>query len=108
MFRFPGSDINSYNRATYEEIIAEILPCGTFYDWNVDAGDAAPGGEDVYDAVVSGCRRQSRPVVLMHDADGKKNTVEALKRVIRTTLEDGYGFDRLTPLIKPVSFSYKS
>ncbi|HPE16428.1 MAG TPA: polysaccharide deacetylase family protein [Oscillospiraceae bacterium] len=109
VFRFPGGSINSYNRGTYEEIIAEMLRRGfTFYDWNVDAGDAAPGGGDVYDAVVSGCRRQSRPVVLMHDAAGKKDTVGALERVIETLLEDGYGFGRLTPLIRPVSFSYKS
>ena len=41
-FRFPGGSINSYNKAVYKDIKAEMIRRGFVpYDWNVSSGDAS-------------------------------------------------------------------
>jgi hypothetical protein len=76
----------------------------TFYDWKVDAGDAVPGGGEVYEASYQGVCGTAADR-LMHDSAGRTRNVEALVDAIRALLDGRYGFDRLTPLVRPVSFA---
>lgn len=84
-YRFPGgsgnqiSDINmvDYVRVLNKEKIA-------YYDWNVSAGDSASDYsiDDVINQVTSGVKNYKTSVVLLHDANNKSTTVEALGPLI--------------------------
>lgn len=111
VFRFPGGSINAYNHAIYRELIAEMLrrgfvPC----DWNLSSGDAtgtpAPASEIVR-SVVGPAADVTRGFVLMHDAQVKKTTVEALGTVIDQLREMGFTFEQLTPQTMPVLYGYR-
>lgn len=111
VFRFPGGSINAYNHAIYRELIAEMLrrgfvPC----DWNLSGGDAtgtpAPASEIVR-SVVGPAANVTRGFVLMHDAQVKKTTVEALGTVIDQLREMGFTFEQLTPQTMPVLYGYR-
>lgn len=111
VFRFPGGSINAYNHAIYRELIAEMLrrgfvPC----DWNLSGGDAtgtpAPASEIVR-SVVGPAADVTRGFVLMHDAQVKKTTVEALGTVIDQLREMGFTFEQLTPQTMPVLYGYR-
>ena len=111
VFRFPGGSINAYNRGIYRELIAEMLrrgfvPC----DWNLSGGDATgtpvPAVEIVR-SVVGPAADVTRGFVLMHDAQVKKTTVEALGTVIDQLREMGFTFEQLTPQTMPVLYGYR-
>ncbi len=98
VFRFPGGSINAHNRMIYQQIISEMLRRGfSYYDWTVDSQDATrnPSVEKMMGNINASIGRQSRPVVLMHDAASKKMTVEALPKIIRAYRDAGYSFDTL-------------
>jgi len=111
MFRFPGGSINAYNYNIYQEIIAEMLRRGFVpYDWNASSGDAAQkaaAASTITNNIVSGAKRTHRGIVLMHDAQPKRETVKGLESAIIQLKEAGYAFDKLSPEIQPVLFSYK-
>ena len=107
IFRFPGGSINSYNTATYGEIIAEMKRRGfTYYDWNVSAADTAAGAtaRSIHDNVLKQAADHSRAIVLLHDGGGKSQTVKALDGIIRDLKAKGCAFDRLTNSVKPIIF----
>ena len=49
----------------------------------------------------------TRGFVLMHDAQVKKTTVEALGTVIDQLREMGFSFEQLTPQTMPVLYGYR-
>lgn len=109
IFRFPGGSINAYNRATYQQTIAEMVRRGyTYYDWNVSSDDATStvSSQQIYNNVVSGVQRNDKSVVLMHDASDKFDTVSALSDIIDTLSAQGYTFHALNKDVKPVAFDY--
>ena len=82
-----------------------FIPC----DWNVSSGDASQRGltkEQVLNNVVTGSKKYSRSIVLMHDSHYRNTTARAVPEIIRQLRESGYEFDTLTPDIKPIVFSY--
>lgn len=109
IFRFPGGSINSYNKAIYQQIIAEMIRRGyTYYDWNVSAEDATNTitEEQIYSNVVNGVQKYNKAVVLMHDSGNKFDTISALPNVINDLQSKGYNFYPLTRDVKPVIFDY--
>lgn len=111
MFRFPGGSINAYNYNIYQEIMAEMLRRGFIpYDWNASSGDAvqkAATAATITNNIVTGAKRTHRGIVLMHDSQPKRETVQGLESAIVQLKEAGYAFDKLSPEIQPVLFSYK-
>lgn len=111
MFRFPGGSINAYNYNIYQEISAEMLRRGFVpYDWNASSGDAAKAkvkASDITKNIVAGGKKTHRGIVLCHDASAKTETVKGLESAIVQLKEAGYIFDRLSPEIQPVLFSYR-
>ncbi len=109
-FRFPGGSKNSYNEEIYLDIINEMERRGfTYFDWNVDAGDAvgatkAEARKNVIDAVLD---RSGVSVVLMHDASNKADIVSLLPEIIETLQKEGYTFKAITEDTRPVQFSRK-
>ncbi len=110
VFRFPGGSINSYDHGVYQEIIAEMLRRGFVpYDWNVSSLDATGQSISVsqmVDTVANGVSRHTRSIVLMHDAEPKKTTAEALPSMIQRLKSMGCQFDRLSAHDAPVLFGY--
>lgn len=109
IFRFPGGSINSYNRAVYQQIIAEMLRRGyTYYDWNVSADDATStvSREQIYSNVVNGVQKYNKSIVLMHDLSNKSDTLSALPDIIDDLKTKGYNFYPLTKEVKPVAYDY--
>jgi len=109
ILRFPGGSINIFNLATYQAMVAEVLRRGfIYYDWNVSAGDAAPGAtaQGIANNVINGVRLRWGPsFVLMHD-NGSPALRDALGIMIETLGKEGYVFQKLDNSIKPPMFIY--
>lgn len=106
IIRFPGGSANHSSWAYGgKDFMAELTQRMTeegyhYFDWNVVAGDAAPGvtpGPDIVAAVREGMAGRRQAIVLFHDGAKQTTTVEALPEIIRELREQGYGFAVLTP-----------
>ena len=90
--RFPGGSSNKKtSRVNMQELIRYLGEVGIqYYDWNVSSGDAAAvpiDAEQIADNVLDHVDRYNTVIVLMHDAAGKKSTVEALPTIIESILQ---------------------
>ena len=107
-FRFPGGSINSYNKAVYKDIKAEMIRRGFVpYDWNVSSGDASSTKytpEQLTANVLSGIGSKSRIIVLMHDSSSKENTAQAVRQIIGGIRDKGFAFAPLDYQTKPILF----
>lgn len=85
LYRFPGGSSNSASGTDMGELTAYLDRENiTWFDWNVDAGDAS-GSMSAYqitERVLNGVTDYHSAVVLMHDAANKQTTVEALPTII--------------------------
>lgn len=84
-YRFPGgsgNQISDINMVDYVRVLNDYKIA--YFDWNVSAGDATNdySVEDVVNSVVSGVKDYKTSVVLLHDANNKSTTVEALGPLI--------------------------
>lgn len=110
IFRFPGGSINSYNRAIYQQLIAEMARRGfIYYDWNTSGDDSAgqKTAEGIFNMTVKTAGGQKKVILLLHDNSTKVATVEALPMIIDHFKNKGYSFGALSQNIKPVTYSYK-
>lgn len=112
IFRFPGGSLNNYNQGIYKEIIAEMLRRGfRYYDWNLSAEDATSkslSAETILNGITKYSAGKNHGIVLMHDSEHCKTTVEALPELIDTLKEQGFTFAALDRTVKPISFHYQS
>lgn len=107
LFRFPGGSKNSFDKDIYLDLINEMERRGfIYYDWNVSSGDAASkvSTEAIINNVCSNVPKKVNSVVLMHDANNKATTVEALPTIIQTLQNQGYTFDKLSYDMTPVQY----
>ncbi|MDF2725568.1 MAG: hypothetical protein K0Q59_5245 [Paenibacillus sp.] len=104
ILRFPGGSNNHQARkyggySIMNRVVAEMEHEGyALFDWNVSSTDAArtvQSRDAIVDAVVGGAEGKQNVVVLMHDANVKTTTVEALPDIIVKLSELGYRFDVL-------------
>ncbi|MBR5317052.1 MAG: polysaccharide deacetylase [Lachnospiraceae bacterium] len=87
LYRFPGgSGNNVVSVQTRDQIIEWLKEEGiTYYDWNVSSGDAENrilSAETIANNCIEGVKKCNTAIVLLHDAGGKKSTVEALPLII--------------------------
>ena len=99
IFRFPGGSSNTvsrkYKKGVVTEIAASMQESGyVYFDWNVGSGDAGgtTSSDQVYKNVVNGLKA-SNSVVLQHDIKGF--SVNAVEKIIKYGLNNGYSFQRL-------------
>lgn len=90
VYRFPGGSSNTVSKLDMK-VFAEYLDSQgvTYYDWNVSSGDGSSAivpVETLLENCTSTIGRYGTSIVLMHDAAGKKTTVEALPEIIETIL----------------------
>ena len=104
LYRFPGGSTAAVdlNGESFVKLInAELLEMGMQHcDWNIDSGDAASSyasAGTIKSNTFSQIGKKKNAVVLMHDADAKASTIEALPEVIEYYLAMGYRFDIIKP-----------
>lgn len=107
LFRYPGGSTNCLSYRAGSAIMEEMERRGfTYYDWNVSSGDGGNQAtrSSIYDWVTSKAVNLDESVVLMHDSNGKGETVAALPSIIETLQESGCIFEPLNSSTKPIQF----
>lgn len=84
--RFPGGSSNKVSRVDMRQLIDFLDAEGiAYFDWNISSGDAESAGISVQE-LVSNCtdfiKGKCNSMILMHDANNKHRTVEALPLII--------------------------
>lgn len=110
LIRFPGGSSNTvsrrYNSGIMTRLASEVAEKGyTYFDWNISSGDAGGLQSSTFqgkvDEEVSNVTRslsKSRGnVVLMHDI--KQTTANAIERIVKYGIDNGYKFDVLNSSI---------
>lgn len=85
-YRFPGGSSNHVSNTDMTKFIRYLNDQGiTYFDWNVSSGDATSQAytpEELVANVMKDVVKYKTSIVLMHDAEAKDNTVEALEPMI--------------------------
>lgn len=86
IYRFPGGSSNTVSKVDMQELIAFLNDEDiSYYDWNVSSLDASGRSQsvsDIVENVTGNIRSFHTAIVLMHDANDKTTTVEALPMII--------------------------
>ena len=97
LFRFPGGSSNTVSRSYSKGVMTRLSKQAAekgyvYFDWNVVSGDAGQttSSNGVYSNITRGVKNHSRSVVLCHDI--KPYTVNAMDKVIKWGLKNGYTF----------------
>lgn len=89
-YRFPGGSSNTVSKIDMSNFIEYLGEQDvTYFDWNVSSGDASGGGvsaEQIIDNCAGNVEHFNNVVILMHDSQEKRTTVEALPSVIEKLL----------------------
>lgn len=104
VIRFPGGSSNGVSKKYCKGIMTilshKVTEQGyTYFDWNVSSEDAsAPvvSTSKIINSVLNGAKGKNSICVLMHDASGKKTTVDALPSIIEGLIVQGFTFAPLT------------
>lgn len=92
-YRFPGGSSNHVSNTDMSEFIKFLNERGiTYFDWNVSSGDATSRAytpEELVENVVTDVEKYKTSIVLMHDAEAKATTVEALEPMIEALKDMG-------------------
>lgn len=87
-YRFPGGSSNHVSNTSMTEFIQYLNQQGiTYFDWNVSSGDATSQAytpEELVENVMTDIVKYKTSIVLMHDAETKVSTVEALEPMIES------------------------
>ena len=102
LMRFPGGSSNRVSKEYCAGIMTRLTKAVQdqgfhYFDWNVDSNDAggAKTADEVFRNVTSGCAKRTNSVVLQHDIHGF--SVDAVERIIKWGLDNGFTFDKLSP-----------
>lgn len=107
LWRFPWGSANCYICGYKKELVDRLEKEGMEYaDWNVSAEDSvgSPTIESILQNIRKDCFRVEDPVILMHDSNSNKTTLDALESVLSLLLEQGYQFKTLSERKKPCHF----
>ncbi len=104
IMRFPGGSSNlvskKYCRGIMTQLTKEVSEKGyAYFDWNVDSDDAGSSHSSytrIVNNVLKGSDGKNSICVLMHDAESKTSTVQALPKIIEGLAARGFRFELLT------------
>jgi len=106
IYRFPGGSSNTVSKISIYSCVAYLDEVGiTYFDWNISSGDAVSiplSKEDIINNVISGVEQENNAVVLFHDANNKKTTVEALPSILEQLTDMGVKVLPITDKTTPV------
>lgn len=113
ILRFPGGSNNTIGaryggKDVMDKIISAVTKAGyTYFDWNVDSLDASKNRQDkdvIVKSVLDGARNKDEAIILMHDAQPKTTTVEALPEIVEGLRKQGFSFKVITEDTPQVKF----
>ncbi len=91
LYRFPGGSSNQVSGLDMKEFIRVLNDRKiTYFDWNAECGDASSKfykAKELVDNVMKEVVKYHTSVVLLHDAENKRNTVKALPKIIEQLLD---------------------
>lgn len=95
--RFPGGSSNEisklYSQGIMSRLVEKMNALGfQYYDWNVTSGDGSanvPTNSIIEQSIGS---TLNNIILLLHDANKKQTTVDALESIIQYYLDEGYEF----------------
>lgn len=106
IYRFPGGSANGVNKKGMEKFIHYLNEASiVYYDWNALNGDATGVNytkEELIDNVLDGVGKKKRSIVLLHDSQSKKTTVESLPGLLEKLTEGGAQILPLDKDVKPI------
>lgn len=106
IFRFPGGSGNSVSKNKMHQFIKYLNDNSIlYYDWNVvnkDATGVAYTKEELINHVITGVTKKKTSIVLLHDADTKKNTVDSLLGLLKKLLSEGAELLPLDESVPPI------
>ncbi len=104
IFRFPGGSENLVSKNSMEDFIGYLNENSiVYFDWNVDSGDATGveySKDQLIENILNGVKEKNTSIVLMHDSQAKKATVESLPELLEELTSGGA---QILPLDKDVS-----
>lgn len=106
-FRFPWGSSNSYVRGYKSEVVEYMKAAGVDYvDWNVSGEDSVgcPSADSILNNVRRDYKKYDEPVILLHDSASCKETLYALRGIIRELKAEGYSFATLSERAEPCHF----
>jgi len=100
IIRFPGGSSNTisrrYKKGIMKTLTKQVKNNGyEYFDWNVSCGDGSNGLSEnkIYKNATKS--KYNKIILLMHDANGKENTIKALPKIIDYYKKKGYDFETL-------------
>ena len=106
-YRFPGGSSNTIYKGEKDELFDYLAEKDlTYYDWNVTSNDATYGGlskSQIANNVLKGIEGKHDAVILMHDANDKHSSIEALEIILESLqTRDDVVFLPITEYSEPV------
>ncbi|MCR8660114.1 polysaccharide deacetylase family protein [Paenibacillus endoradicis] len=101
LLRAPGGTYNNVDTSYYDAMSEAGY---MMFDWNVDSGDSA-GRNVTKEKIINNVKKsdlKKRVIVLMHDSNSHKATIEALPEIIAYYREQNYRFDVITETTEPM------
>lgn len=93
LYRFPGGSSNTVSQVEIADLVAYLEEQDIkYFDWNVSSLDATGADlsvDDIVENVTGNIQNYKNAIVLMHDANDKVLTVEALPIIIEKLQEMG-------------------
>lgn len=105
IFRFPGGSSTSKCDHIEEYIRYANEQGWIYFDWNASGEDAVGEGssvEQIRENVMKDALKHDTAVILLHDAQGKATTVEALPSIIDELRSNGYSLSAIDKTVKPI------
>lgn len=104
VIRFPGGSSNviskNYCKGIMSTLAKQVVQKGyAYFDWNVDSDDAGSSHSSytkIVNNVLNGANGKNSICVLMHDAQAKTSTVQALPKIIEGLTARGFKFATLS------------
>ncbi|MGI6116826.1 MAG: immunoglobulin-like domain-containing protein [Bilifractor sp.] len=110
LMRFPGGSSNAVSRKYSSGIMTALVSQAnekgyTYFDWNVESGDAEgnPQTETIAQKIIQGIQSRRTPVILCHDIHPE--TVQAMETVLQWGTQNGYTFAALNANSYPAHHS---
>lgn len=105
IFRFPGGSACQYMNGQRKDYVQTMQNEGfRCYDWNVSGEDSygSPSVWSIQNNVLSNFADYTTPIILLHDINGAKVTVDALPGILEKIQSEGYSFKTLTDVAEYV------
>lgn len=99
LIRFPGGSSNTISQNYSQNIMSKLSKhCEnlgySYYDWNVESGGGNPSlsAEQIYKNVITNVEGKNEVMLLLHDGNENKNTKDALARILKELIRQGWEF----------------